>query len=908
MSIGSALYTMIIGPLKLLFEVVYSLAYYVTHSSGLSIIALSMVMNVLLLPLYKRADAVQEEENQIQKRLKPVVDHIKKSFKGDEQYMILNTYYRQNHYKPIYALRSSISLLLQIPFFIAAYDFLSNEYTVISSSFGPITSLGSADHLLFGMNLLPILMTVINIISSIIYTKGQPFRQNIQLYIMALAFLVFLYDRPAGLVFYWTLNNLFSLIKNIFGKIRNSNTVLSIILSVAGIAGIVFLLVRPMATITMQIIASGAMLMLQIPFIYLRFLKDRFPVEEKGGETDNRLFYTEILFLIVFYGLFIPCHVIGTSPSEFIDTINPVDPMLYIGNTLLLVIGVFGVWFVIYYSLMKASIRKYIGYGLFILCVVAVFDYFGFGRSLGNMSNMLIYEEGMNYSGKEKIINLVAVSLVCVAAMLVIRFKRTAVSAVIVIMIIASSILSVRNFFDIRSDVKGALTEIREAKSNQAEIHLSRSGENVLVIILDRAANSFFPYLLHEKPELKEMYSGFTYYPNTMSYAGSTNFGIPAVYGGYEYTPEAMDERSDEYLVDKHNEAIRVMPVLFDENGFEVTVFDPCYANYKSPGELSVYDDYPEIRKYNTEAGMFGYDPLIIRDHMDLLNRNLFCYGVMKSAPVILQTILYNGGAYNSINRYESLFSLDDLVGVSSKAYVKQGFANSFSVLQNLKNITHISDDDPDQLLLLYNNSTHEPTLLQEPDYEMKANVDNFEYDTLMDYSREDGNGNRIHFETFEQISHYQINMASIQELGRWFDYLKENGVYDNTRIIIVADHGASRLNLIDGMIKDGVDLCVYNPLLLIKDFYSSGFSVDESFMTNADTITYAAKDLIEDPVNPFTGKRISNEEKYDGDQRIYVSGIISVKENNGKTFLYDKIYSVHDDVFDLGNWDLNVK
>ena len=39
--------------------------------------------------------------------------------------MILQTYYRQNHYKPTYVLRSAVSLFLEIPFFIAAYAFLS---------------------------------------------------------------------------------------------------------------------------------------------------------------------------------------------------------------------------------------------------------------------------------------------------------------------------------------------------------------------------------------------------------------------------------------------------------------------------------------------------------------------------------------------------------------------------------------------------------------------------------------------------------------------------------------------------------------------------------------------------------------------------------------------------------------
>lgn len=58
-------------------------------------------------------------------------------------------------------------------------------------------------------------MTVINIVSGMIYTRGMPLKSKIQLYGMALVFLVLLYGSPSGLVFYWTLNNVFSLIKNI---------------------------------------------------------------------------------------------------------------------------------------------------------------------------------------------------------------------------------------------------------------------------------------------------------------------------------------------------------------------------------------------------------------------------------------------------------------------------------------------------------------------------------------------------------------------------------------------------------------------------------------------------------------------------------------------------------------------
>ena len=40
-------------------------------------------------------------------------------------------------------------------------------------------------------------------------------KSKIQVYAMAAIFLVFLYNSPACLLFYWTLNNLFSLGKNI---------------------------------------------------------------------------------------------------------------------------------------------------------------------------------------------------------------------------------------------------------------------------------------------------------------------------------------------------------------------------------------------------------------------------------------------------------------------------------------------------------------------------------------------------------------------------------------------------------------------------------------------------------------------------------------------------------------------
>ena len=183
----------LIGPLKLLFELIFSAALSVVKDPGLSIIVLSLAMNVLVLPLYKRADAIQIEARDTENKLKDVVSHIKKTFSGDERMMVLQTYYRQNNYNPLSVLSGSVSLLLEIPFFMAAYQFLSGVSAFSGVSFGPIPNLSAPDGLLqiggLTVNLLPIIMTLVNVISSSLYLKGFPLKTKIQLYGMALFFL-----------------------------------------------------------------------------------------------------------------------------------------------------------------------------------------------------------------------------------------------------------------------------------------------------------------------------------------------------------------------------------------------------------------------------------------------------------------------------------------------------------------------------------------------------------------------------------------------------------------------------------------------------------------------------------------------------------------------------------------------
>ena len=215
----SFLYELIVGPIELVVDLVFIFISNFIKGGGIAIAGVSLVINLLALPLYNIADKIQQKERDIQKKLEPRVKKIKAAFKGDEQFMILSEYYRQNGYNPIYSLRNALSILIQIPFFMAAYNYLSNSDHLKNISFYFLKNLGEPDKLLtlkigatlISINVLPIVMTLINVISSAIYTKGFPLKEKIQIYGLAAIFFVFLYNSKGGFVFFWLLYNLFFL-------------------------------------------------------------------------------------------------------------------------------------------------------------------------------------------------------------------------------------------------------------------------------------------------------------------------------------------------------------------------------------------------------------------------------------------------------------------------------------------------------------------------------------------------------------------------------------------------------------------------------------------------------------------------------------------------------------------------
>ena len=200
---------------------------------GLAVMVLSVVVGILMRPLSNIADRLQDQVHAIDARLAPSLTDIKKNYKGAEQSEKILKMYKDEKVHPLYSLKSLMGVFVVIPVFIGAFDMLAENIHLSGQSFLWIADLSHADSFLqlpfsvpfFGgyLNLLPFIMTGFSFIASKLHSHpdmdaAQQRKQARNLLMMSLGFLILFYTFPAGMVLYWTTNNLISVIKQLWKK------------------------------------------------------------------------------------------------------------------------------------------------------------------------------------------------------------------------------------------------------------------------------------------------------------------------------------------------------------------------------------------------------------------------------------------------------------------------------------------------------------------------------------------------------------------------------------------------------------------------------------------------------------------------------------------------------------------
>jgi len=878
------LYTVIIYPIVLIIEFVFVFALEILKETGLAIFCVSGVISVLCLPLYMIAEKWQEIERDIQKTFAPKIIRIKSAFKGDERYMILSTFYRQNHYHPIYALRGSFGLLFQIPFFIAAYSYLSHLELLQGLPFYFINDLSKPDALIpiaGGINLLPILMTLINCSSGVVYTKGLGLKDKFQVYGIALLFLVLLYNSPSALVIYWTLNNIFSLLKNLYLKIslKCKRHILYAIISLIFFSLSYYSLFILNKSFKVRFVISFLALIIGIlPWIipFIKILLNKIRLSLWSDKEIFSLFLFSILIIWAVIGIFTPSMLISSSPQEFsfIDKVS--SPLVFIINTLFQGFGLFVFWPLVIYFLMSEKIKTFlsiimIGFYFTILCNVFLFpgDY-------GTISNSLVFASNATHTFKEIFINIFALLLIFSIIIILFVFARKKILSFLNISILSSILLlSIFNIYNINNEYK-KLSEyykpsIKTKDTITPIISLSENNKNVIIIMLDMAASVFMPFIFEENPELLEDFEGFTFFPNTVSFNGWTLGGAPPIFGGYEYTPLGFNSRPDVSYAQKFNESLLLLPRIFSQSGFNVTITDPPYANDNWIPDLRIYDNDHSINSYITDD---VYTELWLeKNNINLpaqsivLKRNIFWYSIFRASPFAFRQGLYYKGSW---------------CAPLSENWMRT-FLKGYAVLDFLPELTEFNSSGKNTILIMTNNTAHENLFLQAPEYRPQSIVTNY------------GTGR------FSKEIWYHSNAAAIKRLSDYFNFLKKHNVYDNTRIILVSDHGRLETTYIT---KTSLPFHVdqFNPILFFKDFNEKGnMKTDMTFMSTADVPYLTVNNLIENPVNLFTGNEITQNPK--DEALLILFKRVEQKNSNEIDLNNQNTYYVKDNIFNEKNW-----
>lgn len=890
------LYELIISPIETIVEWVFLFITKKFTFVGVlgAIIGVSLIINFLALPLYNIADDIKEKENQKQKQMEKQIKRIKSVFKGDERFMMLQTYYNQNNYRPLEALKGSLSILIEIPFFIAAYHYLSNNELLKETVFhigSYELNLGVADHLFkigpVWFNILPFLMTAINLVSGNVYTKNAPKREKIQIYSLAAIFLIILYESPSGLLIYWICNNLFSLGKNIVQKQKNPKKKLFICLSAIIFAvAILFSLRKSVSIKNLIIVWLITFIFILSPFIFNFFRKKFSTIFASFSKLkpDARVFLTSAISLALLCGLVLPSVVIASSPIDFACLGKIDNPALYIFYSLAFFTGLFVLWPFCIYKMFGDKVKTCMTY-LFGTCLIcALCNTYLFSFDYGIISQIFTFETLEVLSSYSKWLLVLPILVFIIVSILWLfltyRGKEKAISSVFCIICIAEVLFGgfkTNSVLKTWKSEKENLIALKEQNSNanlDPVYHLSKDDKNVIIIFLDRGINLFIPDIIKLYPELEQSFDGFVYYPNTVSFGDYTVVGAPAMLGGYEYTPENMNERSDELLVNKHDESLLVMPKLFLDAGWNVTLTDPPLPGYSERGNLSLFKSYPEI---NVSDLAGRYTAQYLKDNNteerkidEICKKQCRNFCLLETLLPWLRLYFYN---------------------IVKEEITDTSFEHYYSSLYVINDITDF-DAQGNSYIFIENDATHPYS--DQPDWGENLWITDEDIRTVYNFKNE------------RDLVHFRVNALCMQKIGEWLDYLKENDVYDNSRILIISDHGRN-INFDEfADFEDPYFPPYFEAMLFCKDFDAHGvYTTDTSFMTNADTLFIAKEGLDLSSKNPFTGNDFKQEK--DSSVTLYPAFTFNQGELIKDTqFILqsDKAWTVHDNIFEKENWE----
>ena len=989
----SLFYDIFIYPLELIMKLVLEYALDISDNPLFSLFCVSIIVTAGSLPLYHIAETWQDKEREIQKKLKPKVAEFKSVFKGATLNAYLQALYRQNNYHPIYAVRTSFGLLIQIPFFFAAYHLLSNYQALNGVETILFKDLGKPDELLnlggLTINIMPFVMTGFNLISASIYSRKTNFKENLTLYGMALLFLVVLYNSTSALLFYWTCNNLFSLIKNIvYNVVYKDGSLLSAkdkkdqlwlkkIIKTAPEGWITFILIVISAAtyyFGIHIIPKKenvdvfTLLLVSIPLFALAFYAALRSLKKGGagglalkmfnfsallaamillflrilqvsGDNTTGVTAIYILIAIVAFDLVLVClklfdlmvskiflpsdkqsdKLFTTALSAFTvltfialpltilssgSSADFEEGLFYYANYLIIFSIIFLVATSVTFRMFSPKWKRLFSALFAVITFSSLINAFVFTGNYGDMSHF-VFSDDIIISNLDRFLNVTAIVLVAIViAAIFLKKKIRIASTILALTTVSLLFLSISEAYTF-TEKRIRDTKIQKKVPGEKLFTFSKTQKNVIILMIDRFIGGYIPQLMEIMPEMKENLDGFVWYPETFSPGSYTISGVPAIMGGWDYYVKNVNAtRQDVPLLKKLDESAKIMPYNFSSNNFDVGVYTNDLSRWLEEDDKKFILDstnFVEVDFAKYRKRWLAKSKVREMKEDNQIKKKMLMFGLFRVSPLILRFPVYNDGKW-LVEKDEEYKKPDKKKFVSfhqKSKWRRNTTLKYYAFLDLLPEMSAVSDDKKGKFYYFNNDLTHEP-------HTINMNFE-FQPDGKVYYPK------KLHKKfnkSINSLKHLYTDGAALKLVSKWITWMKKNGVYDNTRIIMVSDHGRDVFNpaFKDKKIKGGRKKShpsYFNNLLLFKDFNSRGeLKTDKSFMTSMDVPTLAMKEIFT-PVNPFTGTAIESPEKkfpfitYDTQWRSEKQGKFKYKYHEAYEIKYKK------DLFYPSRWKI---
>ncbi|CCZ60361.1 sulfatase [Hungatella hathewayi] len=333
------------------------------------------------------------------------------------------------------------------------------------------------------------------------------------------------------------------------------------------------------------------------------------------------------------------------------------------------------------------------------------------------------------------------------------------------------------------------------ASTTNNEFEMSKKS-NFIILLLDAIDASTFSSMIDTNPAYKTQFQDFTFYPNTVGAYPFTQFSIPFILSGDWYE---NDEPFNEYLSKAVNNS-QLLKIL-EQNNYKIGIYDQD-LNLDLSVNVNRFDNLVEtknnVKSYNQFAWL------------------MFQMGGIKYAPFDLKRF-----CYDSPRMFDELRALPDESEYSLFSWSNITFFNNIQ-----KNNISITEDKCFKFIHL--EGAHVP----------------FQYDKNLNIIE---NGS------------YEGNIeASMTLVQAYLDLLRRNGVYDNSVIIVMADHGYDEIRGSNGR---------QNPLLFVKDINESHEMKISYAPISYDDLQLAYKRLLDGKIN----NRVFDYQDGDSRERRYL-------------------------------------